>query len=372
MRAFAITGMLTVAMIDSIMSGSLIRATPPWTRMSAGTRSSAMTDTAPASSAILACSAVTTSMMTPPLSISAMPRLTRAVPVPLVPNSELLLSLDTVKTSVVRLWGVRRTCGVRHPWYDRSAPGSGRERGGRRLVGQQDPHLTGRERQRLAGQRRPVRAAGLRGPRPASLVRTAVAEHDRLPMPERLGHRRDPAELVAIARGVDVHVLDDDCGAAQPLAVGHGLDAVHGEQPTFRRGAPHEHGLGAGPANGRGAAGGAATGHGRPEPEADVLGLGRVGCALEQLVTVAEEVVRRVPRGVTPIALGAGVTTDVVQVRRRDHRVQPLLRPGERERHLAVLGEQVDVGDAGTADRADRLGDPGREDGRVARQSALD
>ena len=49
--------------------------------MSAGTRSSAMTATAPASSAILACSAVTTSMMTPPLSISAMPRLTRAVPV---------------------------------------------------------------------------------------------------------------------------------------------------------------------------------------------------------------------------------------------------------------------------------------------------
>jgi hypothetical protein len=49
--------------------------------MSAGTRSRAMTATAPASSAILAWSAVTTSMMTPPLSISASPRLTRAVPV---------------------------------------------------------------------------------------------------------------------------------------------------------------------------------------------------------------------------------------------------------------------------------------------------
>jgi len=68
-------------MIASIMSGSLIRATPPWARMSAGTRSSAMTATAPASSAIFACSAVTTSMITPPLSMSAMPRLTRAVPV---------------------------------------------------------------------------------------------------------------------------------------------------------------------------------------------------------------------------------------------------------------------------------------------------
>jgi hypothetical protein len=68
-------------MIPSIMSGSLIRDTPPWARMSAGTRSSAMTATAPASSAIFACSAVTTSMITPPLSISAIPRLTRAVPV---------------------------------------------------------------------------------------------------------------------------------------------------------------------------------------------------------------------------------------------------------------------------------------------------
>ena len=68
-------------MMPSIMSGSLIRETPPWARMSAGTRSRAMTATAPASSAILACSALTTSMMTPPLSISAMPRLTRVVPV---------------------------------------------------------------------------------------------------------------------------------------------------------------------------------------------------------------------------------------------------------------------------------------------------
>ena len=68
-------------MIPSIMSGSLIREMPPSARMSAGTRSRAITATAPASSAILACSGVTTSMITPPLSISAMPRLTRAVPV---------------------------------------------------------------------------------------------------------------------------------------------------------------------------------------------------------------------------------------------------------------------------------------------------
>ncbi len=68
-------------MMPSIMSGSLMRETPPWARMSAGTRSSAITATAPASSAIFACSAVTTSMITPPLSISAMPRFTRDVPV---------------------------------------------------------------------------------------------------------------------------------------------------------------------------------------------------------------------------------------------------------------------------------------------------
>ena len=57
-----------------------MRATPPARRMSAGTRSSAITAAAPASSAILAWSAVTTSMITPPLSISARPVLTLRVP----------------------------------------------------------------------------------------------------------------------------------------------------------------------------------------------------------------------------------------------------------------------------------------------------
>ena len=67
--------------MPSIISGSLMRATPPSVRMSAGTRSSAMTAQAPASSAILACSGVTTSMMTPPFNISARPRLTGNEPV---------------------------------------------------------------------------------------------------------------------------------------------------------------------------------------------------------------------------------------------------------------------------------------------------
>ena len=81
MRALAITGMVTTSLMPSIISGSDMRATPPSRRMSDGTRSSAITATAPASSAIFACSGSTTSMMTPPLSISARPRFTRVVPV---------------------------------------------------------------------------------------------------------------------------------------------------------------------------------------------------------------------------------------------------------------------------------------------------
>ena len=57
-----------------------MRATPPSARMSAGTRSSAITATAPDASAIFAWSALTTSMITPPLSISARPLFTRIVP----------------------------------------------------------------------------------------------------------------------------------------------------------------------------------------------------------------------------------------------------------------------------------------------------
>src|SRR6202012_4137634 len=68
--------MVTASWIPRIIAGSDMRATPPSRRMSAGTRSSAITAAAPASSAILACSAVTTSMITPPLSISARPALT--------------------------------------------------------------------------------------------------------------------------------------------------------------------------------------------------------------------------------------------------------------------------------------------------------
>jgi hypothetical protein len=77
--AFAMTGMLTVAMISRIFEIGAIRATPPSLRMSEGTRSSAITAEAPAFSAIAACSAFVTSIMTPPFSISASPTFTRNV-----------------------------------------------------------------------------------------------------------------------------------------------------------------------------------------------------------------------------------------------------------------------------------------------------
>ncbi len=64
-------------MISRIIRGAAMRATPPSLRMSEGTRSSAITEQAPASSAILACSAFVTSMITPPFSISASPTFTR-------------------------------------------------------------------------------------------------------------------------------------------------------------------------------------------------------------------------------------------------------------------------------------------------------
>ena len=75
------TGMDTVFWISLIFFTGDMRATPPSLRMSDGTRSSAITATAPASSAILACSALVTSMMTPPLSISASPTLSLSVPI---------------------------------------------------------------------------------------------------------------------------------------------------------------------------------------------------------------------------------------------------------------------------------------------------
>src|ERR1700682_244754 len=103
MRTLAITGIVTVFMISRMILMEAMRATPPSLRMSEGTRSSAITAHAPAFSAICACSALVTSIITPPLSISASPTFTRhsfaalAFPFPLpftffFPSILLLLS----------------------------------------------------------------------------------------------------------------------------------------------------------------------------------------------------------------------------------------------------------------------------------------
>ena len=91
MRALAMTGMVTASMMRRTMVGSAMRATPPALRISAGTRSSAMTAHAPASCAIFACSGVVTSMMTPPFNISARPDLSWNVPFSMIYLLEKLL-----------------------------------------------------------------------------------------------------------------------------------------------------------------------------------------------------------------------------------------------------------------------------------------
>ena len=82
-------------MISRIFVTGAMRATPPSARMSAGTRSSAITAQAPESSAIRAWSASVTSMITPPLSISARPLLTRIVPYSAMERLYLELPLRT-------------------------------------------------------------------------------------------------------------------------------------------------------------------------------------------------------------------------------------------------------------------------------------
>src|SRR3954452_14902247 len=84
MRHFAITGMFTVAMISLISLGFAMRATPPVARSIAGTFSRAITATAPDFSATSACATDMTSIMTPPLSISARPVLSRNPEFPLL------------------------------------------------------------------------------------------------------------------------------------------------------------------------------------------------------------------------------------------------------------------------------------------------
>src|SRR5215471_1850110 len=177
--------METAPMIWSIMSGSLIRATPPSALMSAGTRSSAMTATAPASSAIFACSGVTTSMITPPLSMSAIPRFTRWVPV--TGAASLLVPGLSVE-----------------PWTDTGLPRFDSCAFIRSMLG---PAL-----RRSAGQMRHVRpllphAARCQGVVDLEELRQRRAarqpEHPRQPAPSR-GHRDGDRVVVELPRDEDL------------------------------------------------------------------------------------------------------------------------------------------------------------------------
>src|SRR4051794_10734585 len=180
------TGIETAAMMPSIMSGSDIRETPPWARMSAGTRSSAITATAPASSAILACSAVTTSMMTPPLSISAMPRLTRAVPTawPVL----LRTSRCSDMTPILRASGPPhgpRAGPLPTRWPGRVEPAASGQAGAG--LGEHDPRAARTQLDRVLGRVAEGRRAALGRPGPRAVDALAVAEHRDRPLADGVG-----------------------------------------------------------------------------------------------------------------------------------------------------------------------------------------
>ena len=100
-------------------------AAPPSERMSAGMRSSAMTATAPASSAMRACSGVTTSMITPPLSILAMPCFTLAVPVVVffAPLPPPMFEAVVLMCGRADTWFAVRLCRVVLRWQRETRPG---------------------------------------------------------------------------------------------------------------------------------------------------------------------------------------------------------------------------------------------------------
>src|SRR5258708_35741841 len=113
MRHFAMTGISTTAMISRIFFGAASRATPPSARICAGTRSKAITATAPALCAISACFASVTSMITPPLSISARPVLRRRLVLcPLFCDMGLLFSGNSFEPSAISttLYGCWELC----------------------------------------------------------------------------------------------------------------------------------------------------------------------------------------------------------------------------------------------------------------------
>src|SRR5208282_509902 len=118
MRHFAMTGISTTAMISRITFGEAMRATPPSARICAGTRSSAITATAPARSAISACFAVVTSMITPPFSISARPVFRRRLVVSCPLFCDMGLPSSWASSQFYSPFAIRGTPG--ELWLDRS------------------------------------------------------------------------------------------------------------------------------------------------------------------------------------------------------------------------------------------------------------
>src|SRR5271167_1346430 len=163
-----------------IIDGSLIRATPPSRRMSAGTRSSAITAAAPASSATFACSGVTTSMITPPLSISARPLLT------------LNVASSRTATSLTRAPGPRGRGSAELPPEDRA-----------RLPRRRIPRMLGRgEAERAVKGDRPMVA----GPCDRLQRRRSVGAGERLELVVK--GAREPTPSMILMDAHDVHVAD--------------------------------------------------------------------------------------------------------------------------------------------------------------------
>src|SRR5690606_33067415 len=177
MRHFAMTGMRTASLMRTITSGSAMRATPPAARISAGTRSRAMTATAPASSAMRACSGVVTSMMTPPLNPSATLRLASTVVVP---------------ASCISVASHHRLCPNKNPG-EAMLSGATIRRTGRRLTaapvhGLRPTRLYGRLRnltgiQRWGGWARPLPPAAC-GPEAGHYHRSGIGSRAPSPCPE--------------------------------------------------------------------------------------------------------------------------------------------------------------------------------------------
>src|SRR5262245_10050520 len=201
------TGMVTASWMPLIIDGSLMRATPPSRRMSAGTRSSAITAAAPASSAIFACSGVTTSMITPPLSISASPALVRNVA-----SSRIR---PIIRAGSVPTRPTRRSARRRHG-EDRAEPDAAVREPLPAVAGFEEAPVGGRDEQGSAGGR-------------DERVRHRLVREDEAAPPVAVGPVQVPAGALGRVRGAGAG------GGREVPALG--VARVEGERPAVPVGA---------------------------------------------------------------------------------------------------------------------------------------